>query len=145
MTDDVARARECADRLETQGKLIGAGYTTGSESLYDAATLLRSLAQQVEEMEKERDHYMNFAVVDAGSNTTVLWKDRALAAEAKLASVREALVHHNDRLRSAAQIGYREGADTNWKSFRGACTCTLAEYHELVNEAREALSLLGGE
>lgn len=53
--------------------------------------------------------------------------------------MREALVQHNDRLRSAQQIASREGADTNWKSFRGAVTYTLAEYHELVNECRQAL------
>lgn len=61
---------------------------------------------------------------------------RALRAEARM---REALVQHNDRLRSAQQIASREGADTNWKSFRGAVTYTLAEYHELVNECRQAL------
>jgi hypothetical protein len=59
--------------------------------------------------------------------------------EAEVARLMEALVQHNDRLRSAQAIASRDGADTNWLSFRGQCTFTLAEYHELVNECRQAL------
>lgn len=58
--------------------------------------------------------------------------------------LREALVQHNDRLRSAQSIAARDGADTNWVSFRGQVTYTLAEYHELTNEARAALAATGG-
>lgn len=65
--------------------------------------------------------------------------DRIEALEARCESLAEALVQHNDCLRSAQQIAYREGADTNWLSFRGQCAYTLAEYHELVNECRAAL------
>ena len=61
------------------------------------------------------------------------------ALEAENARLREALVQHNDRLRSAAQVAARDGQDTNWKTFRGQITYTLAEYHDLVNEARAAL------
>ena len=52
----------------------------------------------------------------------------------------EALVQHNERLRSAVAIADRDGADTNWKAFRGQCRYTLAEYQDIVNEARAALA-----
>ena len=61
------------------------------------------------------------------------------ALEAENARLREALVQHNDRLRSAAQVAARDGQDTNWKTFRGQITYTLAEYHDLVIAARAAL------
>lgn len=40
---------------------------------------------------------------------------------------------------SAAEIAQRDGVDTNWLAFRGAVRFTLAEYHDLTNEARAAL------
>lgn len=52
----------------------------------------------------------------------------------------EALVQHNERLRSAVAIADREGADTNWIAFRGQCRYTLAEYHDIVNEARAVVA-----
>jgi hypothetical protein len=64
---------------------------------------------------------------------------QAMERQAENAKLREALVQHNDRLRSAASIADRDGKETNWLSFRGQCHYTLAEYHELVNEARQAL------
>lgn len=42
-------------------------------------------------------------------------------------------------LRSAQQIAQRDGKDTDWLSFRGQCTYTLAEYHELTNQCRAAI------
>lgn len=59
--------------------------------------------------------------------------------DAEIARLREALIQHNDRLRSAIQIAERDGKDTNWVSFRGQCHYTAAEYHALVNEAHDAL------
>lgn len=59
--------------------------------------------------------------------------------EAENARLREALVQHNDRLRSAIAVADREGKDTNWLPFRGQLHWTAAEYHDLVNEARKAL------
>jgi len=64
---------------------------------------------------------------------------RIEALEAENERLREALVQHNDRLRSAAAVAAREGRETNWLSFRGQVRYTLAEYHELVSEARTAL------
>jgi len=55
------------------------------------------------------------------------------------AKLREALLMHNDALRSACSIADRNGEETNWRAFRGQCHYTLAEYHELVNECRAAL------
>jgi hypothetical protein len=57
--------------------------------------------------------------------------------------LQEALVQHNDRLRSAHQIASRDGAQTNWKVFRGQCSYTLAEYHEIANKARAARAKAG--
>jgi len=74
------------------------------------------------------------------------WNTRQteVAAEARgmaeIERLREALVQHNDRLRSAQQIALRDGAKTNWQAFRGECSYTLAEYHDLVNESRAALN-----
>ena len=87
---------------------------------------------------------------DEGEMLTIAWMDgahrakqnhreRITALEAENARLREALVQHNDRLRSAAQVAARDGQDTNWKTFRGQITYTLAEYHDLVIAARAAL------
>jgi hypothetical protein len=59
---------------------------------------------------------------------------------AEMERLREALVQHNERLRSAQQIASRNGEETNWKAFRGECAYTLSEYHDLVNESRAALN-----
>lgn len=67
------------------------------------------------------------------------------ALKAEIERLREALVQHNDRLRSAAAVAGREGKETNWLSFRGQVHYTLAEYHELVNEARAALKEIEGD
>lgn len=54
--------------------------------------------------------------------------------------LQQALVDHNDRLRSAHSVAFRDGAETNWQTFRGAVTYTLAEHHETVVAARAALA-----
>ena len=54
--------------------------------------------------------------------------------------LQDALIQHNERLRSAVAIADREGADTNWLAFRGQARFTLAEYQDIVNEARAAVS-----
>lgn len=54
--------------------------------------------------------------------------------------LQQALVDHNDQLRSAHSVAFRDGAKTNWQAFRGAVTYTLAEHHETVVAAREALA-----
>ena len=57
-----------------------------------------------------------------------------------VAALVEALVAHKDALRSASQVAYRDGKDTNWLTFRGAITYTLAEHHDTVNAARQAIA-----
>jgi hypothetical protein len=140
MTDDIARAREPVCRGDL---LLGTACRRCARCKAERERL-RSLAQQVEEMEKERDHYMNFAVVDAGSNTTVLWKDRALASEAKLASVREALEPFSQE---AANYDYGDGSGPDLKD--APDQSSLWEVNDLkvgdLRRAREALSLLGEE
>ena len=48
----------------------------------------------------------------------------------------EALVAHNDALRSCCAVADRDGKDTNWTGLRGTIRMTLLPYHETVNEAR---------
>lgn len=67
------------------------------------------------------------------------------AAEEREKGLREALVQHNDRLRSAAAVAARDGRKTNWLSFRGQVRYTLTEYHELVKEARAELERIADE
>ena len=76
-----------------------------------------------------------------GSLHSLEWKaaNRIEDQAAEIEKLREALVQHNDRLRSAAAIAGRNGKDTNWLAFRGQVHFTLAEYHELAVEARAAL------
>lgn len=58
--------------------------------------------------------------------------------------LQDALLQHNERLRSAVAIADREGVDTNWLAFRGQARFTLAEYQDIVNEARAAVSKRNG-
>lgn len=67
------------------------------------------------------------------------------AAEEREKALREALVQHNDRLRSAAAVAARDGRETNWLSFRGQVRYTLTEYHELVKESRAELERIADE
>lgn len=66
--------------------------------------------------------------------------DKVRELEEEIAWLAEALVDHNERLRSAQSIAFRDGKDTNWQSFRGECTYTLAEHHEIVNNCRALLN-----
>ena len=69
------------------------------------------------------------------------WKHRhrIIALIEREKRLEEALVDHNDQLRSAQSVAYRDGADTNWKSLRGGFSYVLALHHETTNEARAAL------
>ena len=58
--------------------------------------------------------------------------------------LQDALVQHNERLRSAVAIADRDGADTNWLAFRGQARFTLAEYQDIVKAARAAVSTRNG-
>lgn len=70
----------------------------------------------------------------------------ALAAErAKVAKLVEALVEHNDLLRSAFEIAKREGvkgkiASTNWDAYYNRVAVVLKRHHQTANDARAALS-----
>jgi hypothetical protein len=61
---------------------------------------------------------------------------------AQLAEAQEALVAHNDYLRSAAAIAARYGQKTGWDHFLKAVTTTLSTHHAVTNKARQALSKL---
>ena len=78
------------------------------------------------------------SMMDAQSMEKAIAIIRSLAAEVERLS--KAMVDHNDALRSAAQVANRDGQDTNWLSFRGTIHWTLAEHHEITNQARATLN-----
>lgn len=57
-----------------------------------------------------------------------------------VAAMREALIAHNDLLRSAYQIAKRSGRDTNWEAFERTVGATLSAHHRTANQARDAQS-----
>jgi hypothetical protein len=78
---------------------------------------------------------------DSAAKVADLERQLAEAREAKLA---EALVDHNDLLRSAFQIVHRttiEGsiAGTNWGAYYNRVAVALELHQETTNEARAAL------
>ena len=84
--------------------------------------------------------------IESASDAEITRLAEALrAAEERENALREALVQHNDRLRSAAEVAARDGRETNWLSFRGQVRYTLAEYHELVKEVRAELERIADE
>ena len=77
------------------------------------------------------------------------WHHLALRAIEKIATLRasdpsrelvEALVAHNDALRSVSSVTGRGGLATNWPTFRAMVEQTLEKYHSVTNEARAALA-----
>ncbi|MEN6548928.1 MAG: hypothetical protein ABFE07_23025 [Armatimonadia bacterium] len=63
----------------------------------------------------------------------------AWPGEDELRELRQALVNHNDVLRSAHAVAARRGADTNWDTFSPRIGSVLAFHHETVSAARNAL------
>ena len=61
-------------------------------------------------------------------------------AQAEIEALRQALVNHNDVLRSAYQIAARKGAQTEWEGFTLRAGSVLHFHHEEVERARAALS-----
>jgi hypothetical protein len=59
--------------------------------------------------------------------------------EAELRELRQALVNHNDALRSAHAVAARKGADTNWATLSPRIGSVLSFHHDTVNAARNAL------
>lgn len=101
------------------------------EALAEAANQISDLARQLGEAQGKLEASELPGIVDG-------WREKCERLEAEVARLQEALIQHNDRLRSAQQIAFRDGNDTNWQAFRGQCTYTLAEYHDLTNKARLA-------
>jgi hypothetical protein len=99
------------------------------------------IADRLTYLESEARRFADFYPLGSdGSNTFVIFADKiASMRERPCTAMEDALVAHNDALRSAQQIASREGAETNWKSFRGVCAYTLAEHHETVNKARNII------
>jgi hypothetical protein len=55
------------------------------------AVKLADALNDAEDLNVEVEHYANLAIVDLGANPTVSWQERAEAAEARVAKLREAL------------------------------------------------------
>lgn len=113
----------------------------GGEILDREATAERIAMHLARDEETGRVYGLTYKPAKAAA---LLALEAALASpapmpEGELVQLRKALVDHNDALRSAAQVASRDGADTNWLTFRGHVHWTLAEHHETTNEARAAL------
>jgi len=79
---------------------------------------------------------------------------RAMKAEAALVTqpdasalveLQQALVNHNDVLRSAYQIAARQGNSTDWDGFTKRAGSVLHFHHDEVNAARAAIAAINGE
>ena len=55
-----------------------------------------------------------------------------LRAIAEIRKLRESLKDANDLCRSAAQIAEREGAETNWETFKSRLTESLKRQHAVM-------------
>ena len=108
---------------------------------------------------QEGDDWVYAECLDCGTDGPVdedpdkakaLWNTRAPDPElatlrAQLAEAQEALVAHNDHLRSAFAVASRNGQSTGWPAFTRAIDRTLKDYHEDVKRARAALSAARGD
>ncbi len=76
---------------------------------------------------------------------------RLTAAEAQVGALTEALVDHNDMLRSAMQICERAIMHeefrvlANWDAFHDRVSVTLKKHHAVTNKARAALASVRGD
>lgn len=131
---------ELVERLRKKARYTDNTFDNHSlgEMYREAATAIERLTARLEVVPGFSEDADGIACRD---DTIRLQDERIARLTAREAELCEALVQHNERLRSAVQIAARDGAATNWKSFRGQCHYTLAEYHDLVNEARARLSL----
>lgn len=60
-----------------------------------------------------------------------------------LVALQQALVNHNDVLRSAYQIAARQGNSTDWDGFTKRAGSVLHFHHDEVNAARAAIAAMG--
>lgn len=69
----------------------------------------------------------------------------ARPADNVVKALQQALVNHNDVLRSAYQIAARQGNSTDWDGFTKRAGSVLHSHHDEVNAARAAIAAMGGE
>ena len=85
--------------------------------------------------------------LDFAHELVAAWNTRT-AAEAvsrqEVEALRQALVNHNDVLRSAYQIAARKGAQTEWEGFTLRAGSVLHFHHEEVEATRAALTASEG-
>lgn len=67
----------------------------------------------------------------------------ALPADNVVKALQQALVNHNDVLRSAYQIAARQGNSTDWDGFTKRAGSVLHFHHDEVNAARAAIAAMG--
>lgn len=60
-------------------------------------------------------------------------------------ALQQALVNHNDVLRSAYQIAARQGNSTDWDGFTKRAGSVLHFHHDEVNAARAAIAAMGSD
>ncbi|OHC97742.1 MAG: hypothetical protein A2792_09920 [Sphingomonadales bacterium RIFCSPHIGHO2_01_FULL_65_20] len=69
----------------------------------------------------------------------------ARPADNVVKALQQALVNHNDVLRSAYQIAARQGNSTDWDGFTKRAGSVLHFHHDEVNAARAAIAAITGE
>ena len=117
---------------------------------HDSKTLLQlllsadarcdALTAQLESTLKDRK-----LILEERDRTFALMLARAEKAEAERDRLRDALLDHNDLLRSALAIAKREGvegqiASTNWDAYYNRVAVALKRHHQTANEALAALT-----
>ena len=136
MTDELVKRLRAVDHMSLEDCFC-------QSSLYDqAADRIEQLTAELADAEaliesQAKDHASNnirFAEAE----------HRAKVAEAERDRLREALLDHNDLLRSAIAIAEREGvrgeiASTNWDAYYNRAAVVLKRHHQITTDARAAL------
>jgi len=98
----------------------------------------RATAKLITRLATERAQYQEAMQTYSGAVTKAIQAQSSDAA--KLKRMEEALVAHNDILRSTKSVCDRVGTHTNWEAFARNVDHVLTEYHEITNIARAALT-----
>lgn len=118
---------------------------------YQGETMAHEAAERIEALTAERDEARKKfddtdlcwnGLAPCGWSLTLI--DKADTAEAERDRLREALLDHNDLLRSAIAIAEREGvrgeiASTNWDAYYNRAAVVLKRHHQITTDARAAL------
>lgn len=141
----IARLREASRKRDEFEAVMLA--TNAADRIYNLGLLHDMAEAKVEALTAEvaRVNSDKRFIMGERDRTFALMLARAEKAEAERDAAVEALVEHNDLLRSTFQIAEREGvkgmiASTNWDAFYNRVAVVLKRYHETANKARATLS-----